>query len=132
MLNLNLKTVSLNAEIIAELVENGHADKIVKEKINLAQERNQIYRNFFPIDDESIARFFHWLKLPANLTSEEAEVLALHKGIHILGSHRFAMGSQNKSSYIRISIASPDSKTDLAYALQTLRQIFDEQRYMPF
>ncbi|MCH5262092.1 MAG: PLP-dependent aminotransferase family protein [Lachnospiraceae bacterium] len=132
MLNLNLKTVSLNAEIIAELIENGHADKIVNEKINLAQERNQIYKNFFPIDDESIARFFHWLKLPANLASEEAEVLALHKGIHILGSHRFAMGSQNKSSYIRLSIASPSSKTDLTYALQTLNQIFDGQKYNLF
>ena len=127
MLNINLKTVSLNAEIIAELIDSGNADKIVQEKINLAQRRNKIYKKFFPVDDEIIPRFFHWLKLPANLASEEAEVLALQKGIHILGSHRFAMGSRNKSSYVRLSIASPSSESDLTYALNTLKEIFDER-----
>lgn len=128
MLNINLKTVSLNAEIIAELIESGIAETIVKEKISLAQRRNQIYKNFFPIDNDNIARFFHWVKLPANLTSEEAEILALQKGIHILGSHRFEMGSHNQSAYVRLSIASPDSETDLSYALETLKEIFEQQK----
>ena len=127
MLNINLKTVSLNAEIIAELIESGIAETIIKEKISLSQRRNQIYKNFFPIYDDNIARFFHWVKLPANLTSEEAEILALQKGIHILGSHRFAMGSHNQSAYVRLSIASPDSDTDLSYALETLREIFEQR-----
>ena len=128
MLNINLKTVSLNAEIIAELIESGIADRIIQEKINLAQRRNQIYKNFFPIYDDNIARFFHWVKLPVGLTSEEAEILALQKGIHILGSHRFAMGSHCGSSYVRLSIASPDSETDLSYALKTLKEIFEQQK----
>ena len=128
MLNINLKTVSLNAEIIAVLIESGTAETIVKEKISLAQKRNQIYKNYFPIYDENITRFFHWLKLPDNLTSEEAEILALKKGIHILGSHRFAMGSHNKSAYVRLSIASPDSEADLLYALETLKEIFEQQK----
>ena len=34
MLNINLKTVSLNAEIIAVLIESGTAETIVKEKIS--------------------------------------------------------------------------------------------------
>ena len=127
MLNINLKTVSLNAEIMAELIESGKADKIVTEKINLAQRRNQIYKKFFPISDDNIARFFHWVALPDSLTSEEAEILALQKGIHILGSHRFAMRSQSKTAYARLSIASPDSETDLTYALKTLKEIFDKQ-----
>ena len=128
MLNINLKTVSLNAEIIAELIDSGIADRIVTEKIGLAQRRNKIYKNFFPIYDDNIARFFHWVKLPTGLTSEEAEILALQKGIHILGSHRFAMGIHDKSSYVRLSIASPDSETDLSYALQILKEIFAQQR----
>ena len=128
MLNINLKTVSLNAEIIAELIESGIAETIVQNKISLAQIRNQIYKNFFPIDDDNIARFFHWVKLPDNLRSEEAEILALQRGIHILGSHRFEMGSHNQAAYVRLSIASPDSEADLSYALETLKDIFGQQK----
>lgn len=128
MLNINLKTVSLNAEIIAELIESGMADRIVAEKISLAQRRNQIYKNFFPIYDDNIARFFHWVKLPVGLTSEEAEILALQRGIHILGSHRFEMGSHDQSAFVRLSIASPDSDTDLSYALGILKEIFEQRK----
>ena len=128
VLNINLKTVSLNAEIITELIESGIAETIVNEKISLAHRRNKIYKNFFPTYDDHIERFFHWVKLPANLTSEEVEILALQRGIHILGSHRFEMGSHNQSSYVRLSIASPDSDTDLSYALETLKEIFEQQK----
>ena len=37
------------------------------------------------------------------------ELLALQKGVHILGSHRFAMQNEQKSSYIRVSVTSPDT-----------------------
>lgn len=127
MLNINLKTVSLNGEIIAELIENGTAFQIVHQKILLAQRRNKIYKTVFDVyEQDNIARFFYWLPIPNHFTSEEIEVLALQKGVHILGSHRFAMQSNQKSSYIRVSITSPDIEDDLKKGLLILKNIFED------
>ena len=100
-MNINLKTVLLNSEIVAELIENGTAFQIVRQKILLAQQRNKIYKTVFDVyEKDNIARFFYWLPIPERFTSEEIEILALQKGVHILGAHRFAMQSNQKSSYI--------------------------------
>ena len=135
MLGINLKTVSLNSEIIAELIESGEAENIVRQKILSARKRNQIFRTTFPwksflplSETDNIERFFHWLPLPAHLTSEELELLALQKGIHVLGSHRFAMQNENRSSYVRVSIASPDTEDDLRKGLLLLKNIFEEKQ----
>ena len=135
MLGINLKTVSLNSEIIAELIESGEAENIVRQKILSARKRNQIFRTIFsrkiflPLSEtDTIERFFHWLPLPGHLASEELELLALQKGIHVLGSHRFAMQNENKSSYVRVSIASPDTEDDLRKGLLLLKNIFEEKQ----
>lgn len=128
MLDINLKTVSLNSEIIAELIESGEADDIVKQKILSARKRNRIFRSVFPTEyfspscrTDHIERFFHWLKIPGHLTSEEIELLALRKGIHVLGSHRFAMQKENKSSYVRVSVASPETEDGLLFSSTMLQ-----------
>lgn len=51
------------------------------------------------------------------------ELLALQKGVHILGSHRFAMQNEQKSSYIRVSVTSPDTEDDLRKGLMILKNI---------
>lgn len=127
MLNINLKTVSMNGEIVAELIESGTALNIVHQKIALAQTRNRIFRSVFDVSGhDNIARFFYWLPLPKHLTSEEMEVLALQRGVHILGSHRFAMQSRQKSSYIRVSVTSPDTEDNLKRGLLILKNIFSD------
>lgn len=129
MLNINLKTVSLNAEIIAELIISKEAERIVREKIRLAERRNEIFQSIFPTDyTDHIERFFHWLRLPATLSSEEAELEAMRQGVHILGSHRFALQSKEKSSYIRLSVTSPDTEESLRTGLQILKTIFEKER----
>lgn len=118
LLSINLKTVSLNSEIIAELIESGDAENIVKQKILSARKRKKIFQSVFPsIQTCHIERFFHWLPIPAHLTSEKLELLALQKGIHVLGSHRFATQNEKKSSYVRVSIASPNTEDDLRKGL---------------
>ena len=128
MLNINLKTVSLNGEIVAELIESGMALNIVHQKLALAERRNQIFKSVFDVTEQNdIARFFYWLPLPEHLTSEEMELLALQRGVHILGSHRFAMTSIQKSSYIRVSVTSPDTEDDLRKGLLILKNIFRDK-----
>ena len=77
---------------------------------------------------DHIERFFHWLHPPDHLTSKELEMLALQKGIHLLGSHRFAMQNKNKSSYVQVSIASPDTDENLRKGLLILKNIFEEKQ----
>lgn len=126
MLSINLKTVSLNAEIIAELILGGEADRIVEKKISLARGRNRIFQKYFPDVRADIPRFFHWMQLPGGMTGPEAELLALQKGIHILGSQRFAVGNRNTTAYVRLSIASPRSEAELEEALGVLRELLGQ------
>lgn len=126
MLHMNLKTVALNAEIMAELIESGKADEIVQKKIELAVRRNQIYEKFFQKEEGNIARFFHWMKLPSGLTGEEAELLALQNGVHVLGSHRFAQGGGEKAAFLRLSVVSPDTEAELMRGLKVLRNMLQE------
>lgn len=131
MLCINLKTVSLNAEIIAELIMSGRADQVTGEKIALAERRNRIFQKYFPVEKGDIPRFFHWVRLPGVLGSQEAELLALHKGLHILGSHRFAMGKQDPSMYVRLSIVSPQSEAELERGLKLLQEIMQDSSRRP-
>ena len=127
MLNINLKTLSLNGEIAAELIESGMALHIVHKKLALAERRNQIFKSVFDVPgQDDIVRFFYWLPLPAHLTSEEMELRALQRSVHILGSHRFAMTSIQKSAYIRVSVTSPDTEDDLRKGLLILKHIFKD------
>ena len=106
------------------MIESGTALNIVRQKIALAERRNTIFKSVFDVPKrDNIARFFFWLPLPEHLTSEEMELLALQKGVHILGSHRFAMQNEQKSSYIRVSVTSPDTEDDLRKGLMILKNI---------
>ncbi len=128
MPSINLKTVSLNGEIIAELIESGKAEKIVTRKKILARKRNQVFTSVFPENrPDNVERFFHWLELPKHLTSEELELLALQRGVRLLGSHRFAMRNEKKSSYVRVSVTSPDTEKELKRGLLILKNIFEEK-----
>jgi DNA-binding transcriptional MocR family regulator len=128
MLNINLKTVSLNGEIFAELIESGKAFDILRNKITLAKKRNQIFQSIFeyPVTDE-VVRFFYWLPIPNHLTSEEVELLALKNGIHVLGSHRFAMRNDQNSFNVRVSIVSPDTEDALKKGLLILRNVLENR-----
>lgn len=130
MLHINLKTVSLNSEIITTLMESGEAENIVREKIMLAHRRNQIFYSVFPSSaPKQIENFFHWLPIPNGFPSEELELLALQKGIHVLGSHRFAIQNVNpSSSFVRVSITSPRTENELKSGLLILKSIFEEKR----
>ena len=128
ILDINLKTVSLNAEIIAELIDSGEAMQITQKKISLAKRRNQIFQSVFkPSVQYDLPRFYHWIPLPHHLTSVEAEIQAAKKGVHILGSHRFAIKSDSDEGFIRVSIVSPDTETELKNGLLILKSALEQK-----
>ncbi len=52
-------------------------------------------------------------------------MLALKRGVRVLGSHRFAMLNQEKSSYVRLAVVSPDTQEELEGALWRLKEILE-------
>lgn len=66
--------------------------------------------------------------LPDKLTSEEAELRAVSKGIHVLGSHRFSVADTQGRAYLRIATASPDTENDLIKGLMLLKSILEENK----
>ncbi len=126
LLHINLKPAALNTEIVAELIESMRAFEIAERKRQLAEDRNRIYDQILGEGEtKKDARFFRWLKLPAGLTGESFEVLALKRGVRVLGSHRFAMLNQEKSSYVRLAVVSPDPQEELEGALWRLKEILE-------
>lgn len=130
MLNINLKTVSLGGEIVAEMIESGGAERIAREKITLARKRNRIFDTVFPTPKtRQMEPFFRWLPIPDGLTSEELEILALQKGVHVLGSHRFALQSgADASSFVRLAVTSTHTEDDFRTGLLVLKKIVEEKR----
>ena len=95
MVNINLKTVALNAEIIYELIESGLAGQIVERKVELARARNQVFSSAFPRPRSCpTLPFFGGSTCPRGMSSQALEILARQRGINLLGGHRFAISTK--------------------------------------
>lgn len=123
----NLKTPTVNIEIIAELITSGLADQIIKKKIQLAKERNSIYKKYFPDADHfNKTSLFQWLALPGNIDSLKIESAAKKQGVRILSSQKFAVGATDNYSHVRLATCSPKNIEELEKGLTTIRQIIDD------
>lgn len=124
MLNINLKTVALNAEIIYELIESGLAAQVVERKVKLAQARNRIFEEKFPqAPKPDYPPFFRWIELPGHMTSEDFEALARQMGVNVLGGHRFAVARPQGKAHARLALTSPEGEKQLAQALDVVKSI---------
>lgn len=124
---INLKTVSISAEIIAALIRSGKAENILEGKRALARERNEVFREVFPaVDPRPRAdTFFKWLPLPPDMDGDRFEQMAKERGVHLLSSRRFAVGARG-ASFVRLAISSPHSAQELRRGLQTVRSLLEK------
>lgn len=127
--NINIKTPALNTEIIAELINTGMADKIVEEKISLSKERNEIYKKYFNIENpnENPNSFFRLLPLDQRFDADQFEKYALDHGVHIYHSNRFLVGNYENRQFLRVSLSSPSSSSELETGLNILKNLLDNQ-----
>jgi DNA-binding transcriptional MocR family regulator len=126
---LTIKGSALDAEIMSELILNGSAEKILLQKINRAKTMNKTFDAIFP----NLAResedmpFFRTIPLTcSNATGQEIEQTLLKKNIRICHSYRFAATRNPKTSFLRVSLSSVDSKTKLANALKTIKDFLND------
>ncbi|BAK99839.1 putative GntR family transcriptional regulator [Oscillibacter valericigenes Sjm18-20] len=127
----NLKTPTVNIEIIAELITSGLADQIIEKKIQLAKERNSIYKKYFPDADHfNEISLFQWLALPGDIDSLQAESASKKQGVRILSSQKFAVGATDKYSHVRLATCSPKNVEELEKGLGIIRKIIDENSHI--
>ena len=130
LFHLNIKTSSLDAEIMTELILSGKAARILEQKAELARERNLIFDRFFPdaVKPGSPAAFFRWLPLPKFAMDEmEIERQLLQKDVSVYCSYRFTVTHQS-CSFMRIAISSPIDTAQLEKGCAIIRDFIAENR----
>ena len=123
LFHLNIKTSSLDAEIMTELILSGKAAKILTEKAELARQRNKIFDGIFPdaVKPGSPEAFFRWLPLPKlPVRGMELERSLREKNVNVYSSHRFTVKS-NPEDFLRLAISSPANNSDLLKALNIVK-----------
>jgi DNA-binding transcriptional MocR family regulator len=124
MFNINVKTSSLDAEIITELILSGKALDIVSQKKQLAQAANAIYQERFPEYEFTghPLSFYRWLPLKKQYDATHLESNLKRLGIHIFHSNRFLSGKTSSKQYLRVALSSATTFDELRAGLETLKQ----------
>lgn len=121
--NINVKTSSLDGEIITELILSGKANEIIAEKKKLAQSANEIFTEYFPQTSQigNLLSFYRWLPILENKNGHQLEADLLQKGIRVFHSDRFLCGANKPEHFLRISLASVSSMEELKTGLEILK-----------
>lgn len=125
--NVNVKTSSLDAEIIAELILSGKAVEILEKKRALAGEMNELFYEFFP-EQRGIGHplsFYRWLPIRDKRRGSEVEKELLDAGIRIYHSDRFLSGSRKEQCFLRVALATVREKERLREGLSILKEYVD-------
>lgn len=126
--NINVKTPSLVMEVAAYMIHNGIAEEVVERKRKEAYARNIMFETYFPSSSQTPLSFSRWLRLPSALNDLPIENLALEKGLHLFHSNRFLVGSAPRDQFLRISLTSTETKEELDYGLQNLKNLLLENQ----
>lgn len=120
--NVNVKTCSLDVEIITQLILSGKAHQIVERKRKLAEQANALFFDFFP-DTKELGHplsFYRWLPIHDNRIGIQIEQELQTAGIRVYHSDRFLIGSREKQSYLRIALSTAGSLEQLEKGLSIL------------
>ncbi|UQZ90591.1 PLP-dependent aminotransferase family protein [Deltaproteobacteria bacterium Smac51] len=121
--NVNVKTSSMDAEIISDVILSGKALKVVEEKKRLARCANDLFDQYFPEAAGAAGHplsFYRWLPISKNLGCEVEAVLK-RQGVRVFHSSRFLVGHGRGGQFLRVSLASANSLERLSTGLKILR-----------
>ncbi|OWA35160.1 GntR family transcriptional regulator [Saccharibacillus sp. O16] len=120
--HVNVKTSSLDAEIIAETIDSGLAWEIVAYKKSLAKSANDLFAHYFPQPDDPghPLSFFRWLPLPKPVHASRFESDLLARGVRVFHSDRFLVGGGSPDQHLRIALSSTGSLEELQTGLEIL------------
>ena len=130
LFHLSIKTSSLDAEIMTELILSGKAAGILAQKAELAKERNRIFDSYFPeaVVPGTPAAFFRWLPLPQlTLDEMETERELLRQGVSVYCSCRFTV-NHVPDRFMRVAVSSPDDARQLEKGCAVIRDFIEKYR----
>lgn len=121
--HVNVKTSSLDAEIITEIIASGRGTDIVAYKKSLAKSANDLFADYFPQPDDPghPLSFFRWLRLPNPVHASRFESDLLAKGVRVFHSERFLVGTASREQHVRVALSSTESRDELRTGLEILR-----------
>lgn len=123
--NINVKTSSLETEIINQLIKSGDVDEIIKAKKEKLILYNKTVDTFFPNEHNiyNSTAFHRWIEIDSNI-DQNFEDYAKQFGVGVFHSNRFFVGSRKPSkSYLRISLGSISSLKELRNGLVILKKL---------
>ena len=123
LFNVNVKTSSLDGEIITELILTGTANAMVKKKQELAAERNRLFFRYFPeLEGQGHPlSFYRWLPIPDTRGGAEVEQAFQQQGIRVYHSDRFLCGKREMQAYLRVALSTEQDIGRLEKGLSILR-----------
>ena len=113
----------LMAEIAKEWVDSGEARQLIEwQQQEISQRQQMLVEILDGLDISTQPYSFHaWLKLPAPWRAETFVRHMNDKGIKLLQSEFFAVGSAAAPQAVRLCISSPESRDELKIALEKIR-----------
>jgi DNA-binding transcriptional MocR family regulator len=124
--NINIKTSSLDAEIISELILNGSAYDIARKKAAWAIEASRLFAEVFP-GFGTAPCYYRWLPIGTNRPFLKTEKELLGRGVRIYHSERFAVTRENGEKYLRVALCSAGNVHRLKKGLQILKEYLEER-----
>jgi len=126
--NIDLVISPFNAEIIRAIIDSSMADKIVKERKEMAITRNKladsILNDYQLLGDKYC--YFRWLLLPEGWTGKTFEACAKNAGVQVYCAERFAVGNSLVPAAVRIAITAPKDLAELENGLYILKSILKQ------
>ena len=130
MQKINIKTPSLNMEIITNMIESDIASQLISQRIQLSRERNAIYKKYFSIPDHcNPLSFFQWIPLPKGSIGYNFELQAKKSNLLLFCSDRFTVGPPHENAAVRISMCAVKNNADFETGLYTLRTLINENSF---
>ncbi|WP_181217212.1 PLP-dependent aminotransferase family protein [Bacillus subtilis] len=127
LFNTNIKTSSLDAEIITELILNGNAYAIVKKKRELAAKSGAIFERYFPECPPPATPycFYRWLPILNTKPSLHVEKELEQAGIRVYHSDRFIVRNPTDKQFLRVSLSDAGSMSKLEKGLAILKEYLE-------
>jgi len=117
----------LMTEIATRWIVDGTAEHLGRRKLEELTTRHEIVREVFGdrFEVRTDPRSLHlWLPLAEPMRYDECVAQARQRGVHVAGADAFAVG-RDVPHAIRVSIASPPTRSELRRALEVLAEILE-------